>query len=96
MQIITPGFVLLSLILVASGMLLGWLFGEYVIPANAFDSLRESDQKIVVLVFGIGLPLAVANVLEVKYIWSRVFGRPKLDLLGISLGIVIGISSHAL
>ena len=65
-------------------------------PASVLELLRESDQKLALIVFGIGLPCAVTNYLEVKYIWSRVFGNSNLDLLGISLGIVIGISSHIL
>ncbi len=92
MQIISKGYFWFSLILIVIGVIIGRTVA-FMLPQDFIDLIRDSDYGIYLCIFGLGTPFAIVNLFECKYIWARLFKRGNIDLLGVSMGFVLGISS---
>ena len=91
MTIITKGFFVVSVILISIGCFLGREAKPLL--DGAIQLSKSVSYGYYVYFFLTGVPLAFLNILESKYIWSRIFNSGKIDLLGISAGFLLGILS---
>jgi len=89
MQIITKGYVWVSCVLVIVGLILARLL--WPILDNPVHILKKYEYGELLLLLGIGIPIAIINNLESKYIWGRIFRNTKIDLLGVSIGFMVGL-----
>jgi len=74
----------------------GVLLGRFLIglsPEEGLSWLREYEYSLYLCVFGLGIPFVILNILECKYIWSGFFKKKDINLLGVSMGIILGVSS---
>ena len=76
-------------------MLIGGFLGREAQPflGDTIHFFKSISYGYYIYFFLTGVPLAFLNLLESKYIWSRIFNRRKFDLLGISSGFLLGILS---
>ncbi len=91
MQMISRGYFVFSLFLVMVGSVAGRYAGA-VIPNDLVAHISESGYTIYFCLIVIGVPLAFANILECKYIWSKFLNHKNIDLLGVNVGFIIGLS----
>ena len=92
MQVITKGYFWLSLILIIIGFVIGRALALMLFQ-ETMAWIKDSGYGLYFGVFGLGIPFAVADILECKYIWAKVLKREKIDLLGVSVGFALGVSS---
>ncbi len=92
MQIITKGYFWLSLILIVIGFVIGRTLALVMFP-ETMAWIKDSGYGLYFGVFGLGIPFAVVDILECKYIWAKVLKREKIDLLGVSVGFALGGAS---
>lgn len=88
MQMISKGYFFLSTILVVIGVFIGWYVAKYSLPILFSEGVESAN--FLYIFFGYGIPLALLNVAEVKYLWRRLLNA-NIDLLGVSVGIIVGI-----
>ena len=91
MIIITKKFFILSIVLFSIGYFLGSETESLIQEIIQFFKLMPYGDYV--YFFIVGIPLAFLNELESKYVWSRIFNRSKINLLGISSGFLLGILS---
>jgi hypothetical protein len=96
MQIITKGYLWLSIFLFVIGTILGKEIFLLIVPEHIIITAKKSDLVAYIIFFGCGIPLAILNILESKYIWAKIFKRKKLDILGIRSGFLFGVLSFLL
>jgi len=58
---------------------------------DIFDGIRTYGHATLIIIFVVGIPLAILNEVESKYIWGRVIKNKNIDLLGVSIGFMIGL-----
>lgn len=88
MQMISKGYAFLSGVLIMVGVYLGWYLAKYSLPILFPDG--DKSVNFIYIFFGYGIPFALLNLIEVKYFWRKLFNS-KIDLLGASVGIIIGV-----
>lgn len=89
MQLISKGYFWFSSVLVMAGALLAWLVWPYI--DGFMYAVKEHEYGRYIFILGIGGLLAALNVLECKTVWGRLLKNPKIDLLGVSAGLMIGL-----
>ena len=89
MQLISKGYFWISSLLVMAGMMLTRLLWPFL--ESPIYSLRGNEYGKFILILGIGIPLAIANIFECKYVWGRILKNEKVDLFGVSVGLMIGL-----
>jgi hypothetical protein len=88
MQMISKGYGVLSGVLILMGTFLGWYLAKYSLPFLFPKGIGSTE--FLYIFFGYGIPLALLNVAEVKFLWRRLL-NPNTDLLGVSVGVIIGV-----
>ncbi|AQT60929.1 hypothetical protein [Cellvibrio sp. PSBB023] len=88
MQMISKGYFFLSSILVLVGGVIGWYLAKYSLPLLFPEGIDSVN--FLYIFFGYGIPLALLNIAEVKYLWRRLLSA-NIDILGVSVGIIIGV-----
>lgn len=89
MQIISKGYFLFSSFLVIAGLVLARLL--WPLMGSVIYMVTSYQYGKYVLIFGVGIPLAIANIFECKYVWGRILRNTKIDLFGISVGFMAGL-----
>ena len=89
MQIISKGYFWFSSLLVIAGMVLIYFLWPFL--ETPIHELKNYEYGKYVLIFAIGIPLAIFNTIECKFVWGRILKNTKTDLLGISVGLMIGV-----
>jgi hypothetical protein len=87
MQIISKGYFWFSCLLVLAGLILAHLLWPFM--GGAIYVIKSHEYGRYLLLFGIGTPIVIANILECKFIWGRILRYPEIELLGVSIGFMI-------
>lgn len=93
MEIISKGYFGLSVILMTTGTILGRILSFVFVDAIHFLQNFDFEYGFVIFLLAIGIPFALLNIFESRYLWGRLLRNDKIDLLGISPGLALGIIS---
>lgn len=88
MIIVNRGFISISVLMLAAGVLIAHFF-PYLATFIQYLSERHG-LPIKLLMILAALPLVGVNLVEERLIWSKIFDIEDLKVLGVSFGYLIG------